>query len=114
MTHGNRPRPFVPSAPALALAFLAGCGGGGAGSSTNTISVALQDLTADPEGTTTEITFASTRGLAAAFPASFAANGGQTALTVSVAGTHATVTWDSRVAPGDQVRAVGLAGVSTA
>jgi hypothetical protein len=100
-------------APLLALAASAGCSGGGSGSA-NSIQTAVQDLAADPEGRTTVITFASTRGLAAAGVADFEGNAGQAAANVSVAGKIVTVEWDERVSPSHQVRAVGLSGVSSA
>ncbi|MFN0008824.1 MAG: hypothetical protein ACKVXR_13060 [Planctomycetota bacterium] len=95
------------------LLVLAGCSGGSSGSS-NSIGTAVQDLTGDPEGTTTVITFASTKGLAAATTAAFEATGGQTAQSVTVVGNVVTVTWNGRVTPTHQVRATGLSGVTSA
>ena len=102
--------------PILALAALlvaAGCSGGGSGGA-NTIAGAVQDLALDAEGTTTVLTFTSTKGLASASAADFEASGGQTALSADVAGKVVTLTWDERVSPSHQVRANGLAGVSSA
>lgn len=114
MSLGKPTFAFAASCLAFALLLLpAGCGGGGSGSS-NSIGTALQDLTGDAEGTTTVITFASTKGLAAATPADFEATGGQTAQTVTVLGNVVTVTWDERVTPTHQVRATGLSGVTSA
>lgn len=100
---------------AFTLAFT-GCGGGGSSSSsaTNTISSAVQDLTVDPTGSTTVLTFASTSGLAGATTANFETDGAQTATSVLVSGASATVVWDARVSPQSQVRATGLSGVSAA
>ena len=89
----------------LCAALLSGaCHGGGGSAGLNAIASAVQDLTGDPEGTTTVIIYASTTGLAAATAANFAANGGQTAQSIVVAGSQVTVTWDLRVSPSSQVR----------
>jgi len=105
---------FAASRLAFALLLvLAGCSSGSSGSS-NSIGTAVQDLTGDPEGRTTVITFASTKGLAAATTAAFEATGGQTAQAVTVLGNVVTVTWDGRVTPTHQVRATGLSGVTSA
>jgi hypothetical protein len=102
----------------LLLAIVAGlqaCGGGSGGSpAANAIGAAVQDLSLDPEGATTVLSFASVRGLATASAASFEADGGQTALSAVVAGSDVTVTWSGRVTPSHRVRAVGLLGVSSA
>lgn len=114
MSLGKPILPLAASAVAfVALLVLAGCSGGGSGSS-NSIASAVQDLTADPEGTTSVLTFDSMGGLAAATAGDFEANGGQTAQFVSAAGKVVTVTWDERVSPSHQVRANGLSGVSNA
>lgn len=105
----------------LGFAYLAGwtllfasCAGGGSsgGSSLNSIGSAVQDLAQDPEGATTVLSFGSSMGLAGATVANFEADGGQTAQSVLVNGNDVTVSWDLRVAPSHQVRAVGLVDVS--
>lgn len=97
---------------ALAL-VLAGCGssssGGGGG---NAIVSAVQDLGADPDGLTTTITFAVAPGVLTT--ANFESDGTPIPVTVIVAGTQATVTWDVRISPADSIRAVGIPGVSGA
>ena len=67
----------------------------------------------DPDGETTVITFVSDLppGVVAA---NFATSGTQMALTATVVANVVTVTWDARVSPSDQVKAVGVAGVSEA
>ncbi|MFN0242775.1 MAG: hypothetical protein ACKVWV_07760 [Planctomycetota bacterium] len=94
------------------LAALSACSSGSS-SDANAIAAAIQDLTLDPDGTTTVVTFASTGGLAAATTANFEADGGQTAQTVAVNGDEVTITWDERVTPSHEVRAVGLSGVTS-
>lgn len=95
-------------APAL---FSFACSSGGS-TSTNTIQTAEQDLTLDPDGTTTVVVFASASGLDAATTASFEGDAGQTATSIDVQGDTVTITWDARVTPNDEVRAVGLASVA--
>src|SRR5439155_11532745 len=104
-----------PSAFATVRAFLAGsallactalfaaCNGGGTSGSTNTISSAVQDLTVDPSGQTTVLTFASTKGLASAGIANFLADHGQSATSAIVAADTVTVVWDARVSPATMV-----------
>ena len=94
--------------------FLSACTGGStsSGSAGGAIAAVQQDLTVDPTGVTTRITLPSAPGTLS--PANFEADGGQVALTVSVVGTVATVTWDDRVTPSDQVRAVSVPGITTA
>ncbi len=99
---------------ALSLVF-ASCTGGGSSSSTpNAIASVVQDLTLDPDGLTTVITFNSTGSLAAAVSANFEADDGQTAQTVTVVDDEVTVVWDERVTPAHEVRVANLAGVSAA
>ena len=110
MNSGKKLRLLLLTAFSLVLA---GCSGGGGSGGANSISTAIQDLTVDPDGTTTVITFASTKGLAASTVANFEATGGQTAQSVSVNGDEVTVEWDARVSPSHQVRASALSGVSS-
>lgn len=91
-----------------------GCGGHNSGSRTNTILSAVQDVTLDPDGTSTVLTFASDEGLSGAGLTNFQTDGSQTATSVSVVASTVTVTWNARVSPADQVRAIGLSDVSTA
>lgn len=95
----------------LALGVSACSGGGGGSSTKNTLSTALQDLTQDPNGLTTVLDFASSLGNLTA--ANFESDGGQNALTVTINGTTATITWDGRVTPSHQVRVVGAGGVKS-
>lgn len=93
--------------------LLAACSGGGSDAvSTNAITAVVQDLDVDPTGETTTVVFASPAGLDGATIANFASEDGQTATSVSVAGTVVTITWDGRVTPANRVRATGLANVS--
>lgn len=94
--------------------LFAACSGGSSpsGTTAGTISSVLQDLGVDPSGLTTVVSLPHTPG--ALSPANFEANGGQLALSVSVAGNAATVTWDARVTPSHQVRAVSIPSVGTA
>lgn len=101
----------------LALAFgliLFGvsCSSGSSSSGPNTIATVVQDLGLDPDGTTTVVTFASTKGLSAATTANFETNGPQTPTSVTVVDDEVTIVWDARVSPADQVRTVGLTGVA--
>lgn len=88
------------------LLVAASCGGGGGGGGSYAIQSVVQDLTVDPDGLTTVITLNGTP--AAVLPANFEADGGQTALVALQAGNVITVTWDERVTPSHEVRAVGL------
>ena len=108
MSLGKNPRLYAPALLALATVLVGGCHGGSGSAGLNTIASAVQDLTGDPEGTTTVITYASTSGLAAAAAANFVADGGQTAQSVDVAGSQATVAVDLRVSPGSRVCHNGL------
>ncbi|MFT5830571.1 MAG: hypothetical protein ACI9D0_001157 [Bacteroidia bacterium] len=94
--------------------FLSACTGGSTstGAGGGTLSAVQQDLAVDPSGVTTRITLPSDPGTLS--PANFEANGGQVALAVTVIGNEATVTWDDRVTPSDQVRGVEIPGVGTA
>lgn len=102
------------SAPLAALLLvLAGCSSGGSSGSTNTIASAVQDLSLDPFGTTTVLTFDTEAGLSTATSGDFEADDGQVPTDVDVAGEVVTITWDARVSPSTQVRAL-LPGVSSA
>jgi len=94
--------------------LFAACSGGSSSSgvSAGTISSVLQDLGADPTGLTTVVTMPHAPG--ALSPANFESNGGQIAVSVSVVGSNATVTWDARVTPSHGVRAVSVPSVGTA
>jgi hypothetical protein len=82
MSLGKPFRSLTSSRIALAVVLaLAGCSTGGSGSS-NSIGTAVQNLTLDPDGIVTVITFASTKGLANALAADFEADGGQTAQSI--------------------------------
>ena len=89
---------------ALTLSLLiAGCGGGG--SSTTSLTAALQDLDLDPSGRTTVLSFTGDAGALAT--GHMDADGGQSAQSVTVSGSSATVVWDERVSPTHQVRILG-------
>jgi hypothetical protein len=92
---------------------LAGCSGGSSGPGPNSIASVVQDLTLDPEGMTTVITFDRADGLAGAGAPNFQAAAGQVAQTASVDGSAVTVTWNARVTPSDTVAATGLPDVAT-
>ncbi len=98
--------------PLALLALLAAGCSSGSDSSFITLTSALQDLTAAPEGTTTVLTFSDNPGTVALGMVS--SNGAQNALSIGGSGTTRTVTWDGRVSPADQVRVVGNPTVSTA
>lgn len=85
---------------------LAGCGGSSGGGTSNGIVSAVQDLTADPDGLTTTISFAVPPGVLTT--ANFASDGAPTPVGVIVAGADATVTWDQRIPPGVSVQAIGV------
>lgn len=90
---------------ALALAVV-GCGGSSSGGGGNAILSAVQDLTADPDGLTTTITFRNPTGPLTT--SHFASDGAPVPTMVIVAGTQATVTWDARVTPARSIQAVGV------
>ena len=95
----------------LVAVLLAGCSGGGS-SGANSISSAVQNLSLDPSGRTTVVTFGSASGLSGANTSSFTAENGCTPLSVSVSGNVATIEWSDRVTPSTRVRATGLPSVS--
>jgi hypothetical protein len=99
---------------ALACALLGlapACSSGGSGSSgvQNAVLTVVQDLTLDPDGLVTVVSF---QGAIAATldESNFESDGTQVAQSVVVAGDEATVTWDERVTPSHEVRVVGLSG----
>lgn len=105
---------FVPWSAGLLCVALAACSGGGSsgGGVSGTIESAVQDLTLDPDGLTTVITF--NRAVSGLVPGDFEADSGQDALSVSIAGDEVTVEWDARVTPAHQLRVSGIASISSA
>ena len=96
----------------LALPLFA-CGGSSSdGGAAFTISSQVQDLTLDPEGRTTVITFS--RVPSGLTIASFESSGAQTATAIAVVGSTVQVTWDTFLSPADTVRVTGVAGLSNA
>ncbi len=95
----------------LALAGVS-CGGGGGGGGSNSVVSVVQDLTVDPTGQTTVITFATDPGVLDV--TNFDTNGVQVAQTVTQAGPEFTVAWNSRVTPATQVRPLAVPDVSSA
>ena len=94
----------------LGLVLLTACSGSSSGGG-NTLLTASQDLTVDPTGLTTVITFQKDLPTTLS-PGNFAADGGQIALGVGVVGPVATVTWDDRVTPTHTITPIGVKGVS--
>jgi len=94
------------------LAVACSSGSSDPGVAGGAISSVVQDLGADPSGQTTVITLPSAPS-GPLTPGMFEADGTQLADSVSVVGSQATVTWDERVSPSDQVRAVGVPGVAS-
>jgi hypothetical protein len=89
---------------------IAACGSSGSEAPAPTgLTSATQNQTVDPDGMTTDFSFSFAPTGAVA--ANFEANGGQTAQSVTIAGNVATVVWDMRVTPSDQVRVVSFGGV---
>ncbi len=101
----------IPATLACAALF-ASCSSSSDEAALNSIAMAVQDLTVDPSGATTVLTFASDVGLAGATVANFEAEDGETATTVAVAGAMVTIEWSARVAPSNRVRAMGLGGIA--
>lgn len=91
---------------------VASCGGGG-GSTLSTLSVSsvTQDLTEDPDGLTTVVTFpADAPDLG---PGAFESDGAQVPVGAVVSGSTITVVWDDRVTPEDEVRVTAPGGATT-
>jgi len=102
---------ITPVALFASALFFAACSSGSSSTSVvGGIQAAIQDLGVDPNGLTTVIELPSAPG-ASVSPGNFEADGGQIALSVSVSGVQASVTWDDRVTSNDQVRVVGLTNV---
>lgn len=90
--------------------FAASCSSGsGGGTSVGTVQSSLQDLTLDPDGTTTVITFTQAPG--AVDSSYFSSDGGQTVSTASAVGNVATVVWNTRVSPSDVISVTGMPGI---
>ncbi len=103
MTTGKKLLVFLGLGTAL---FASACSSSGSSSPKATLLTASQDLGVDPTGQTTVLTFS--RALPATLtPGEFATNGAQLPTMVSVAGSVATVQWDSRVTPTHEVQTVG-------
>lgn len=71
---------------------------------------ALQNLTGDPTGVTTVLTFSQAPPTLTA--SQFESDGGQIAQTATPAGNTYVVTWDDRVTPSHQVRVNGASNVA--
>jgi hypothetical protein len=108
MSLGKNITRFASIVIVLALAACSSSSSGGG----NAILSAVQDLTADPDGMTTTVTFSKAPGVLT--PANFASDGTANAIGVIVAATTATVSWNERVTPADSIQAVGISGVSAA
>jgi hypothetical protein len=106
MALGNRYLTWIIAGLAL---LAAGCSSSSS-STTHTVTSVVQDLTADPDGLVTVVTFSGAPG--ALTTANFDTDGVQTPTGVVVAGATATVTWDAFVSPADQMRVIGKGNVS--
>lgn len=71
---------------------------------------ALQNLSSDPSGVTTVLTFSQAPPNLSA--SQFESDGGQIAQSATPAGSTYVVTWDARVTPSHQVRVVGAENVA--
>lgn len=91
---------------AALLLGLGACSSSSSNPTLNSIASAVQDLSVDPDGRTTVLTFDSTVGGTLTVE-NFSADGGQSASSVSISGADVTVTWDARVTPSHQVRVDG-------
>lgn len=83
--------------------------GSGGGTTAGTVQSSLQDLTVDPDGTTTVVTFS--RNPAGVDFSYFTADGGQNATAAVRSGNQVTVTWDSRVSPSHEISVTGMPGI---
>ncbi|MAF64159.1 MAG: hypothetical protein CMJ84_00685 [Planctomycetes bacterium] len=93
--------------------FAAGCSGGSSSGDANINIEVSQDLDADPDGLTTRVTLES-EPLATLVAGNFEASDGQTAQSVSGAGSDLLVLWDERVTPSHQVRVTGISELNDA
>lgn len=99
---------FLPAGALAGLALLSACS---SSDSTNPEVVsALQNLTTDPTGLTTVVSFSDSVGSLTA--SQFEADGGQTAQSATPAGNTYVVVWDQRVTPSHQVRVTGVENVA--
>lgn len=94
---------------ALTLVVASCSSGNGGGGSIGTLQSSVQNLTLDPDGTTTVLTFS--QAPLAVGPSNFTADGGQTALTATQVGAEVTVAWDAYVAPSHTITVTGLPGI---
>ena len=104
MIQGNTIKRFISLS---LLGLVAACSSGSDGG-INVQSV-VQDLTADPDGLTTRITFSEDPG--ALGLGNFSASAGQAPLSLVGVGNVVRVTWDDRVTRNHTVRILGTAGV---
>lgn len=93
----------------LGLATACSSGSSGGGGVQNAVLTVVQDLTLDPNGLVTVVSF---QGAISATldESNFESDGAQIAQSVVVAGDEATVTWDERVTPSHEVRVIGVSG----
>jgi hypothetical protein len=93
----------------LAIAVSSCSSGSGGGTTPGTVQSGSQDLTQDPNGTTTVVTFS--KAPASVAPSYFTADGGQNATGAVLAGVDVTVTWDARVSPAHTISVIGMPGI---
>lgn len=96
----------------LIIASLLSACSGSSSNAGNFVTSVSQDLTVDPSGRTTRVTF-NAPPPAGTGPGNFQADGGQLALGILVSGNDVLVQWDDRVTPNHQVQVVSLGGVVT-
>jgi len=92
------------------LGLATACSSGSSGSGVqNAVLTVVQDLTLDPNGLVTVVSFQGP--ITGTLDEShFESDGTQVAQSVVVAGDEATVTWDERVTPSHEVRVIGFSG----
>ena len=93
----------------MTLAITSCSSGSGGGTPAGAVQSSVQDLTLDPDGTTTVVTFS--RMPASVDTSYFSADGGQTATAVVMTGSEVTVTWDARVSPNHTISVAGMPGI---